>query len=74
MNYISESYMYKSTLIGGKELLVEGHKGVYAYSKEEIVLRVKGGKIVCKGEHLCIEEINEYEVKIMGKIISLEVV
>lgn len=73
MNYIKESFAYKITLIAGKELLIEGHKGILSYSENEIIIRVRHGKIELLGEKLFIKEINEDEVLVTGCVVSVRV-
>ena len=73
MNFIKESFNYKITIIGGKELCIEGHKGLSHYNENEIGVRVKGGNITLTGDGLYVNEINEDELIIKGKILSLGV-
>jgi len=73
MNYIKESFANKITLIAGKELLIEGHKGILSYSENEIIIRVRHGKIELLGEKLFIKEINEDEVLVTGCVDSVRV-
>lgn len=74
MNFIKESFSYKVTLLGGNELLVEGHKGLSYYTEKEIVIRIKGKKFFVKGESLYVKEINEDELLVCGRILSFGVV
>ena len=36
-------------LTGGKQALVEGHRGIVEYSQEQIVLALKRGKLILSG-------------------------
>lgn len=72
MDEIRKSFSNIVTAVGFKEVTVEGHCGISSYSAEEIVLRVRGGKIAIKGEGLTLEEVNGEEVFIKGVINSLE--
>lgn len=74
MNFIRESFSYKVTMTAGKELYLEGHRGISSYNDSEIVIRLRGEKIKVIGECLIIDEINEDEVLIKGKILSFGVV
>ncbi|MBQ8178454.1 MAG: YabP/YqfC family sporulation protein [Clostridia bacterium] len=73
MNIIAENFGYKITFYGGKELMIEGHKGLSEYGENEISIRVRGGKIIVKGERLYIDEINHEEISIRGNICSIGV-
>ncbi len=73
MNIIAENFGYKITFYSGKELLIEGHKGLSEYGENAITVRVRGGKIVAKGEGLSINEINHEEIVIKGMILSIGV-
>ncbi|MBR3684764.1 MAG: YabP/YqfC family sporulation protein [Clostridia bacterium] len=68
MNIITENFSYKVTFKGGKELLIEGHKGLSEYSLNQIVVRVRGGRLLILGEQLEITEINNEELLIKGVI------
>ncbi|MBO5774023.1 MAG: YabP/YqfC family sporulation protein [Clostridia bacterium] len=74
MNYVKESFTYKITFIGGKELLIEGHKGIVSYSEQEIIARVKRGKLEIAGEKLFLKEINEDELLISGIVLGVRVI
>lgn len=74
MNIIKENFTYKLTLIGGKELLLEGHKGITHYEENRVEIRVKGGLLSIEGALLYIEEINEEEVLVKGEITGLGVI
>lgn len=73
MNVIAENFGYKITLLSGKEIVVEGHKGLSSCSEQEIVVRVRGGKVAITGSDLLIDEINHEELFIRGIIDSIGV-
>lgn len=73
MNFITENFGYKVTIKADKQLLIEGHKGVSSYTLQEVIIRVKGGKLKISGDELNIAEINEEELFLEGKFNSLEV-
>ncbi|MBO7156716.1 MAG: YabP/YqfC family sporulation protein [Clostridia bacterium] len=73
MGFFIDNFKYKVTFVGGEALLVEGHKGVLMYGLDEVVLRIKGGRLIIQGNTLVIEEINGEEVFIKGKISHIEV-
>ncbi len=72
MNTLSRALTHTVTVVGFKEVKIEGHKGISVYSAEEIVLRVVGGKISVKGEALKLTEVNGEEVFIAGAITGVE--
>lgn len=74
MNYIKESFAYKVTLIGGKELFIEGHRGIVSYSDQEIICRVKRDKLEISGEKLFVKEINEDELLVSGIVLGVRVI
>ena len=74
MNYIKESFAYKVTLTGGKELFIEGHRGIVSYSEQEIICRVKRDKLEISGEKLFVEEINEDELLVSGIVLGIRVI
>ena len=74
MNYIKESFAYKVTLTGGKELFIEGHRGIVSYSEQEIICRVKRDKLEISGEKLYVEEINEDELLVSGIVLGIRVI
>lgn len=46
--------------------------GIVKYSESEIILSVRGGKLIVKGENLAIGKYVEGDVLICGKILGLE--
>ncbi len=72
MDTISRSFTNTVTVVGFKEVKVEGHRGISSYSNSEIVLRINGGKISIKGENLTLTEVNGEEVFIKGDIVAVE--
>lgn len=62
------------TLIGERELYLEGYRGILSYSREEI--HVDGGKWVLRvqGRSLEIRAMREGEVRLVGRIDRLELV
>lgn len=63
---------YTLVNISGKILYVEGHLGLTTLSKEVIVFKVKGGRIVCEGKDLVLDELSENTLKIVGQISKVE--
>lgn len=58
----------KLTIVDFSAILIEGHKGVFHYGTEEIIIQLPKGRLVLQGEKLEIEEINREEIVIKGKI------
>lgn len=59
-------------LLGDRELRMENHKGILAYSKEEI--HVSGGRLVVRvvGAELELRAMNAAELLITGRISTVE--
>ncbi|MCL2631068.1 MAG: YabP/YqfC family sporulation protein [Firmicutes bacterium] len=58
----------KVSIFSGKGAFIEGHKGVFSVSEEEIVIKLKKEKVYISGNGLKITEINASEIYIIGKI------
>ncbi|MNP31414.1 YabP family protein [compost metagenome] len=56
------------TLIGGKQLYVENHRGVVHFSPESLHLELNKGYLEVEGSGLMIKEIMPEEVVIEGRI------
>ena len=63
---------YTLVNISGKILYAEGHIGLTTLSKEVIVFKVKGGRIICEGKDLVLDELSENTLKIVGQISKVE--
>ena len=61
-------------LIGDQELRMENHRGILAYSREEI--HISGGKLVVRirGEGLQLKAMNANELLVTGRIFTVELV
>ncbi len=62
----------KITLIGNLEMSVENHKGIIEYTDEKIRISIKDGILIILGQELSIKTILDEEIKIKGKIDSIE--
>lgn len=62
----------KLTLVDFKGMLVEGHKGIFSYAVNEIVISLKKGRLSVCGNGLKIREINSDEVFICGEITGIQ--
>lgn len=61
----------KITVIDFIGILIEGHRGVFSYSEEQILVNTKKDKIIIDGKNLILIEINIDEIFIKGKIDSV---
>ena len=55
-------------LIGKGRVLIEGHKGVFAYSDEEICAKVGYGVAKIYGSNLKLSQMNEYKLVVSGDV------
>ena len=62
----------KLTVIAGRKMLVENHRGVLEYGTERIVVACNRGKIVLNGCGLSIEAMNKNELLICGKLACVD--
>lgn len=60
------------SLVGGRQALVENHRGILEYSEERIVLALKRGKLSLTGSALQLQAMNGGEVLITGRIQNVE--
>ncbi len=63
----------KITVCDLNGVLVEGHRGVIVYSPDNLILRIKEGRLIILGKSLAIMEITADELYIRGKIFSVAV-
>lgn len=59
---------YRLSLIAGKGIIIEGHKGLYHLSEDEVKIRIRKGSITILGKDLTIKEISSTEIYILGSI------
>jgi len=59
-------------LVGQRRVLIEHHKGVLAYSSEEVQVKVDFGKLSVKGCGLYLSQINSEQLVIHGHIELLQ--
>lgn len=55
-------------VLGREEMLVEQHRGLIAYEREEIRFRVREGEVKVFGRDLTIAAFGAYDAKVTGKI------
>lgn len=63
---------YNIVNMSGRILYVEGHTGICHLSKQLITFKFKGGIITVIGEQMCLAELTDKTIKIVGKIKSVE--
>lgn len=62
----------KTVVLDKSAILVEGHKGLLFFSKEEIKMRIPNGTVTVAGENLSLREVSKTEAMISGKILRVE--
>lgn len=62
----------RATVVGGKTLLVENHKGILEYGTERLRIAVLGGQLAVNGSGLTLTAMNGSELLLRGKIVSVE--
>lgn len=60
------------TLVGGKQLLIENHKGVLHFSEERLNLALSEGDLEVTGRELVIKTIMPQEVMVEGIITEIK--
>ena len=63
----------KIVIIGFKELTIENYKGILEYEEYYIRLEIYAGKININGFNLRLEKMTENNLKITGKITSIDI-
>ena len=59
-------------ITGGRQALIQGHRGVLEYSGERVVLALKRGKISLLGSGLQLRAMKGEEIIISGRIETVE--
>ena len=59
------------TLTGYREAWIENYKGILEYSSESIILQGKNGKVQFVGKRLTIDYYTNEDMKLTGKITSI---
>ena len=60
------------TIIGQLHIYIENHKGVLAFSKEELRLSMKRGQLLIKGQEFILKTILPEEILLEGSIQKVE--
>lgn len=59
---------------GDEEVIIENHRGIVEYSRDNLRIAHAGGAVSIEGKELMIKEIDTDEIYITGSIISVEMV
>lgn len=62
----------KISIVDFSAVLIEGHKGIFSYSTEEIIIQLKKSRLIIGGASLRIIEINCDEIYIGGELLRIE--
>lgn len=60
------------SITGGRHALVEGHRGIAEYSRERLVLNIRGGRLIISGSELILRAMNTSELAVSGRIDSAQ--
>lgn len=60
------------SVIGNKEICIENYGGIIEYTDEIVRIRTKNDQIIIRGKHLYVEYYTNDEMKISGKLSSVE--
>jgi sporulation protein YqfC len=59
------------TIVENRELLLENHEGLVAYSEREVKIKLAQGWLLIRGENLSLQSLQNEEILLSGKITSL---
>lgn len=59
-------------LTGREGLLIEQHRGVIAYTQDQLIVRLQQGRLNVQGHALRLQEYGKQDLCVTGEIISLE--
>ena len=60
------------SITGGRQVHVEGHRGIVEYSESRVILALKRGKITVNGAGMKLSAMNGTELIISGRVESVE--
>ena len=60
------------SVIGDLQLLVQNHRGVLEYAADRVVIAMRHGRLVVRGEDLTIGTVNPEEITITGQLAAIE--
>ncbi len=72
--YVNEEFFSDFNIVNmsGKLVYIEGHQGLTVLSPQNIVFKVKKGRVVVEGENMILAELTENTMLLQGKIIKME--
>lgn len=72
--YLNEEFFSDFNIVNmsGKLVYIEGHQGLTVLSPQNIVFKVKKGRVVVEGENMILAELTENTMLLQGKIIKME--
>lgn len=62
----------KLTWIGGRQALIENHRGLLEYSADRVTVNIGRGRLILQGRGLTVKAMNQRELWICGRISSVE--
>ena len=62
----------KLSVTGGKRALLENHRGILSFDREQIILATQKGRVQLRGENLYLAEMCEDWLVVCGKIRMME--
>lgn len=64
--------LFHLQLLGGREVLLEGHGGIVSYAEDCIDVSVRGGILRLRGKDLSLRAMTGEELRIAGRIDAVE--
>lgn len=61
----------KLTMLENRELLVENHQGIVAYTEEKVKIKIPLGWLTVTGENLNLNHLQSEQILLKGKIAGL---
>lgn len=65
--------LFRAVICGGRSAYVENVKEIKKFTKEEIVLVLKTGRLVLRGENLSVTSFSAGDLTVSGKVEELSV-
>ncbi len=59
-------------VLGDRQLFLEGHEGILAFSDTQIDVSAQGAVVRVRGEGLALRSMTEHELRIRGRIDAVE--
>ena len=65
---LHEAITFGVTMLGDSAIIVEGHKGIRSYNASCMQIKISNNYISIYGDNLTIEDINDVDIIISGRI------